>query len=63
MLCGKPPGCAGSKCQECTNDVASETPKERCQRPSLQGRMNANRLGMIDMIVPAKGGPSRAQWG
>ena len=43
MLHRKPSDGAESKCQDYTNDVASETPKERCQRPSLQAGMNENR--------------------
>ena len=63
MLYSKPPGCVESKRKECTNDVTSKTPKERRQRPSLQGRMDGNELGNVGVIVPAKGGPSRVQWG
>jgi hypothetical protein len=62
MLYGEVPGCVGSKREECTDDVTSKTPKERCQRPSLQGRMNGNELGKIGVTIPAKGGPSRVQW-
>ena len=63
MLHRKPSDDAESKRQGCTNDVTSKAPKERCQRPSLQAGMNENRDGKICEIIPAKGGPSRVQWG
>ena len=60
MLHRKPSGVAESKHQDYTNDVTSE---KRRQRPSPQAEVNENRHGKICVITPAKGGPSRVQWG